>query len=144
MLITLSDTLTPAICDDYDVNIIPFSPLSTSGTAVNTYTALSGFPASDEGISSALPIGFNFNFYCNNYTDFYIHTNGFITFTNITGTPGLLTGASLPSTFTPNNLIALSWEDLDVGNGGTVQYYVTGTAPNRKLVVSFTSIHVPG
>ncbi len=140
LLITLSDTLTPAICDDYDVNIIPFSPLSTSGTAVNTYTALSGFPASDEGISSALPIGFNFNFYCNNYTDFYIHTNGFITFTNITGTPGLLTGASLPSTFTPNNLIALSWEDLDVGNGGTVQYYVTGTAPNRKLVVSFTSI----
>ena len=141
LLVNLSDTLTPSICDDYDVNIIPFSPVAASGLiAVSNYTALSSFPASDEGISAGLPVGFNFEFYCNNYNTFYIHTNGFITFSNLTGTPGLLTGSSLPIGALPNNLIALSWEDLDVGNGGSVNYALIGNAPNRQLIVNFNNI----
>ncbi|MCH2021910.1 MAG: gliding motility-associated C-terminal domain-containing protein [Saprospiraceae bacterium] len=140
LIVNLTDTLTPALCDDYNVSTIPFNPLSTTGTLVNNFTALSFFSSTDEGISAALPIGFNFNFYCNNYSNFYIHTNGFITFDNITGTPGLLTGSTIPDANIPNNLIALSWEDLDVANGGNIQYYVQGVSPNRKLVVSFTSI----
>ena len=141
LLVNLTDTLTPSICDDYEVNIIPFSPItSSSTTAVTNFTALSVFPASDEGLSTALPLGFNFEFYCNNYNTFYIHTNGFITFSNIASSAGLLTGASLPTGAVPNNLIALSWEDLDVGNGGNVNYALVGTAPNRQLLVNFNSI----
>jgi gliding motility-associated-like protein len=140
LLVNLSDTLTPAICDDYDVEIIPFAPLATTGTAVTNFVATSTFSASDEGISAALPVGFDFNFYCTNFDTFYIHTNGFITFSPIGSGAGLLSGATLPSAFDPNNLIALGWEDLDISNGGTINYYITGTTPNRQLVVNFNAI----
>lgn len=141
LLVTLSDTLTPAICDDYNVDIIPFAPLATTGgTAVTNFIATSTFTASDEGVSAALPVGFDFNFYCTDFDSFYIHTNGFITFNPIGSAAGLLSGATLPSAFDPNNIIALGWEDLDVSNGGTINYYITGTAPNRQLVVNFNAI----
>ncbi|WP_052594370.1 T9SS type B sorting domain-containing protein [Aureispira sp. CCB-QB1] len=141
LLVTLSDTLTPALCDDYDVSIIPFAPLTTTGgTAVSNFTATSTFGATDEGISAALPIGFDFDFYCNSFNTFYIHTNGFITFNALGPNAGFLPGATLPAAGDPENIIALSWEDLDVGNGGSINYYVVGTAPNRQLVVNFNGI----
>jgi gliding motility-associated-like protein len=142
LLVNLSDTLTPAICDDYDVAIIPFAPLTTTGgTAVTTFTALSTFGASDEGVSAALPIGFDFDFYCNSFNTFYVHTNGFITFNPLAAGVGLLTGASLPTAGAPENVIALGWADLDAGNGsGNINYYVIGTAPNRQLVVNFNNV----
>jgi hypothetical protein len=52
----------------------------------------------------------------------------------------LLRGQALPSTATPNNLIALYWVDLNTGGGGTITYGVTGTAPNRTLVVSYNGV----
>ena len=55
LMVTMSDTLTPAICDDYDVTIIPHNPFPIGGgTTVTSYTALSIFSAEDEGISAAL------------------------------------------------------------------------------------------
>lgn len=141
LLVNLSDTLTPAICDDYNVDIIPFAPLATTGgTAVTTFTAISTFGADDEGISAALPVGFDFDFYCNSFNTFYIHTNGFITFNALGAGAGFLPGATLPSAGDPENIIALGWEDLDVSNGGSINYYVIGTAPNRQLVVNFNAI----
>jgi gliding motility-associated-like protein len=143
LLVNLSDTLTPAVCDDYDVAIIPFAPLATTGTAVTAFTATSIFTAADEGVSAALPVGFDFNFYCNSFDTFYIHTNGFISFDPISATAGLLTGATLPSAFDPNNIIALGWGDLDLSTGnGSVNYYITGTTPNRQLVVNFNQVQV--
>lgn len=140
LVAVLSDTINPSICDDYDVTTIPFAPLSGTAIGVSSFTATSSFGASDEGISAALPIGFNFNFYCNSYTNFYIHTNGFITFDNIPAASGLLTGVPIPTAGLPENLIALGWEDLDVSNGGSVDYFTTGTFPNRQLVVNFNAI----
>ena len=143
LLVTLSDTLTPAICDDYNVDIIPFAPLATTGTAVTNFTATSIFGPLDEGVSSALPVGFDFDFYCTSFDTFYINTNGFITFNPISPTAGLLSGATLPSAFDPNNIIALGWGDLDLSTGnGSVNYYIAGTTPNRQLVVNFNQVQV--
>jgi gliding motility-associated-like protein len=142
LLVNLSDTLTPAVCNDYNVDIIPFAPLATTGgTAVTAFTATDVFfTASDEGVSAALPIGFDFNFYCNDFNTFYISTNGFITFDALSPTSGFLSGATLPAAGAPDNVIALGWEDLDLANGGTINYYVVGAAPNRQLVVNFNAI----
>ncbi|CAA6823376.1 MAG: internalin, putative [uncultured Aureispira sp.] len=141
LLVSLSDTLTPAVCDDYDVAIIPFAPLATTGgTAVTAFAATSIFSATDEGVSAALPVGFDFNFYCTNFDSFYIHTNGFITFNGLGPNSGFMPGATLPAAGDPNNIIALGWEDLDISNGGSINYYIVGTAPNRQLVVNFNGI----
>ncbi len=120
----------PPICDEYTVTSIPFAPLQGAGTAV---------PLGDDQVSSALPIGFPFEFFCNSYTDFYISSNGFITFNGGSGS-GCCTGDVIPDPFDPNNIIALAWEDLDADNYGTIEYFTTGTAPNRILVVNFIGI----
>ena len=60
----------------------------------------------DDQVSGALPIGFTFNFYGSNYTDFYISSNGFVTFTGGQDS-GCCSGGLLPTSNDENNLIAL-------------------------------------
>ncbi|HEX8528484.1 MAG TPA: hypothetical protein VF646_00610, partial [Cytophagales bacterium] len=90
-------------------------------------------------ITSALNIGFPFRFYCNTYNTFYISSSGFLTFdaANTGGTPQSIT------TSTRNNLVALAWADLDPTQG-TISYFTTGTAPNRRLVVTLQDVPLNG
>jgi gliding motility-associated-like protein len=128
----LSDTLnfTNACLPSYTLTSIPFAPQAGAGTSVTL---------ADEQMSTALPIGFPFRFFCNNYNNFYISSNGFITFN--AGQQPSSANVAIPNTAQPNNLIALAWDDLNPSAGtGSVQYFVTGTAPNRRLVVSFSNV----
>lgn len=120
----------PPDCNSYDTEAIPFAPVPGAGT---------GVVLGDDQVTAALPIGFSFEFFCNVYTNFYISSNGFITF-NPGAANGCCSGQSLPNALTPDNLVALGWEDLNPSQGGTIEYFTTGTAPNRKLVVNFTNI----
>ncbi len=118
----------------YTLTSIPYAPLSGTGTTVSL---------SDDQVSSALSIGFNFNFYGNIYSTFYISSNGFISFGPSAN--GCCAGQLLPGTSTPNNLIALGWNDLNPGvNASNINYFTTGISPNQKLVVSYTTNHYGG
>lgn len=120
--------------EGYSNGSVAYSPIPIAAG-----TTVSGL--SDDNVVGALPIGFTFNFFGTDYTNFYIGSNGFITFSS--GMPsGCCSGQNLPNGSNPNNLIAYSWEDLDPGNGGAptknwVRYETQGTAPNRILVVDF-------
>lgn len=113
-----------------------FNPDTTAGgTSVNL---------GDDQVSGDLPIGFTFRFFENNYTQFRISSNGFITFGNTTNN-GCCSGDFIPDTWDPNNLIAFAWEDLDPFGVGSINYQTVGTAPNRKLIMNFVDIpHWPG
>ena len=125
---------------DVVVNLLPggmvvdqngtFSPIAISGTQVSL---------SDDDLSGSLPIGFAFNFYNDDYTEFYISSNGFITFLN-EGDNGCCSGDVLPSPGSPSNLIAFAWEDLNPSSGGTISYETVGTSPDRILVVEFNDV----
>ncbi|MDY8134877.1 T9SS type A sorting domain-containing protein [Aquimarina sp. 2201CG5-10] len=93
----------------------------------------------DDEVSIALPIGFEFGFYGNIYNDFYISSNGFITFT-ANSDDGCCEGQVLPDTTEPNNLIAFDWDDYDPNEGGTIRYETIGTAPNRILIIDFDNV----
>ncbi|MFT6503038.1 MAG: hypothetical protein ACJASQ_003170 [Crocinitomicaceae bacterium] len=93
-------------------------------------------------LSSAIPIGFNFDFYCNSYTDAFISSNGFITFDAASG-PGTGINQTPPDLATPNNFIASGWTALDP-TGGTIEYFTTGTAPNRRFVVRYSNVVIVG
>ena len=112
-----------------DTNIT-FSTVAGSGTTVSMF---------DDDVRGAFSIGFTFNFFGIAYTNFYISSNGFITFNNDFDN-GCCSGDFLPTTFTPNNVIAFAWEDLYPPGGGTIDYFTTGTAPNRQLIVNFNGI----
>lgn len=112
-------------------------PMPTVTTGPETPTAVT--LGDDEVTLSALPIGFNFKFYCTNYNTFYISSNGFITF-SAGQSNGCCSGQALPTTTSPNNLITLTWEDFYPPGGGTITFATVGTAPNRKLLVNFNNI----
>jgi hypothetical protein len=97
---------------------------------------------SDDAISPVQNIGFSFCYFGNTYTQFYIGSNGWVGFT--AGQSTAFTSASIPSTAAnvPKNCIMSPWQDWHPGTGGNgpyIRYQVLGTAPNRRLVVSWNN-----
>lgn len=113
--------------------------VDTTGTyAPDSSTTPIYVTLADDEVTPALPIGFEFTFFGLPYNEFYISANGFISFQN--DGSGCCTGETLPDNTTPNNLIALGWEDLDPTEGGEINYYTTGSAPFRILVVTYIDV----
>ncbi len=115
----------------YLVENIPFSPLPNAGTQVFL---------GDDQVSGALPIGFSFCFFGNTYTNFYIGSNGWISFSP--GQPTTFTSATIPNVggTVPKNCVMGPWQDWHPGVGGQIRYQTQGTAPCRKLVVTFNVV----
>ena len=150
-----ASVITQLICD-YDISLAEVvgsggTPLSgyftdTNSANFNPDTSQTGtlVTLGDDATTGALPIEFEFEYFGNIYDEFYIGSNGYVSFgqgyTNL--------GAQLiPNTATPNNAIGLSWADMDPNSGvdGEISYYTIGTAPNRTLIVNFDDVpHYPG
>jgi hypothetical protein len=117
-----------------------------------TFNATSGFDAIDEGRTAALDLPFSFTFYGTSHTKYWITTNGQLGFGNTLGgslfgevsCPLPSAGFSTPIVFVySTDLITRVQPDHPRGpvdpndpNFG-VCYATTGTAPNRKLVVTW-------
>lgn len=116
--------------DPYDVSY----PTYSTATAYNVGTAI---PSSDDVTHGPFNIGFTFNFFGNNYTQFYVGSNGWIGFS--AGQTTGYTAAYIPNAGSPRNVIMADWEDLFPGSAN-IFYSTIGTAPNRKLVVNFNAV----
>ncbi|MFN4123365.1 MAG: hypothetical protein ACK4GL_08690 [Flavobacteriales bacterium] len=116
----------------YLFDTIPFQMESTTGTSVNL---------GDDDNTPAINIGFNFNFWGTVYQNFHIHSNGYISFNS--GTPNNYTSSPLPNNhFSPYPVIFAAHTDLKPtpsANSG-IRYQTIGTAPFRKLVVSWENV----
>ncbi len=89
--------------------------------------------------SGAVAIGFNFDYFGNTFSNLYVSNNGFVTFAPVANGNDFTT-ASIPNAGVDNNMIAFAWTDLDPDAGGSIDYFVSGVAPNRKFVLSFTDV----
>jgi hypothetical protein len=116
----------------YTAQNIPFNlrDVSTSGTQVSL---------KDDEVSDAIPLGFSFNFYGKDYTEVFISSNGFLTFTEDTD-PGCCQRLPLPTEDDINNLIAGFWHDLNPRGGGEIRYETLGTEGNKEFVVGFYDV----
>lgn len=85
----------------------------------------------------AFPIGFNFDFFGNTYSDFYVTSNGLLMFG--TGS-SQYSNNSIPTSSGANNYIAPFWDDIVVHATGDIMYQTVGTAPNRKLIVQYNNM----
>lgn len=100
------------------------------------YGGGTAIPGCDDCVRGPYNIGFNFNYFGNNYSQFYVGSNGWIGFS-----PGQTSGyvaQFIPNGGAPKNAILADWEDLFPSSQMT--YYVTGNSPDRKLVVNFNSV----
>ena len=97
---------------------------------------------SDDVCTSSYPIGFTFKYYGNNYTNFVISSNGYITFN--TSAAGAFSawsiGSGIPTNINVENSIMGVYADLYFPSGGNMSYGVAGVAPFRKLVVEFCDV----
>lgn len=109
--------------------------VSTSGTWDPVYFDPIYVPLENNQLSAALPIGFTFPFFGNSYTQFYVSSNGFITFSAGAGSGA--TPQTIPTAANPNNLIALCWGTI-VPEYLDISYETLGSFPNRSLHVNFT------
>ncbi len=107
----------------YTLAPIAHAPVSGTGIAG---------PAGDDVTSASITLPFTFNFYGAPYTNVFISTNGYIML-GTNGGAGCCSGQVFPSATTPNNVIALGWEDFNTGSGGNIDYFSL-TAPNRFVV----------
>lgn len=82
-------------------------------------------------------IGFSFIFYGTSYTQFYVSTNGLVSFET-----GSVSNAetNIPSVVLPDNFIAGFWDDLKIDGFGSISYASIGASPNRKLIVQFRNM----
>lgn len=113
--------------------------------STETYTQVVGTNSTatgDDGIHGPISIGFNFVFDQVTYTQFSINTNGWIKLGGVAiGGSGWVN--SLSNTATHRPLIAPFWDDNNRGTG-SIQYLVSGTAPNRVLEVGWHNINIGG
>lgn len=123
---------------------IPYVPsLPCEGGGV----AAPGSIALDDIHSTVIPIGFDFCFFGNTYTQCVLSANGYLSFNTV------LAGAFSPWAFTTGipggavpevrNSILGPYQDIDPSVGFTptyVTYQTIGTAPWRAFVVKYTNI----
>jgi len=94
------------------------------------------FGDADDDVTPVLALPFAFDFYGVPVTQYWVTTNGYLGFggsTNLT-----TNGNCLPSPFAPRPGIYADLDDLISTNGLCTA--VTGTAPNRKLVITWPNM----
>ena len=129
---------------NYGVANIPYVAQTNSGTQITQFFA-DGIVNNDDGVSNAIPLPFNFCFFGQTYNQFWVGSNGWISFSPPPPFPvnwANYTSASIPTAApnVPKNCIMGPWQDWYPGFGGQVRYQVSGVAPCRKLTVSWIGV----
>jgi hypothetical protein len=99
-------------------------------TGVGTQIPMTG----DDSHVGPLPIGFDFPFYGNTFSEFYISCNGFVSFDPIT--LSYYTNQPLPNSGAPANMLAPWWDDLNFGTVESAYYHYDGD----RLIVEFYEV----
>ncbi len=141
VLLTFLVFVTPALVRAqtyFPPTAIPYAAWPMTGTSLTgTFT-----PGADDGVSGPYPIGFPFRFFGNTYTQAWIGSNGWVSFS--AGQPSTYTSAQIPSTAAtvPRNCIMGPWQDWwsNLDGFGVIRYQTQGTAPNRRFVVSYVDL----
>lgn len=94
----------------------------------------------DDTVSTSQVLPFAFPFYGSNRTTVVVSSNGMIGFGDTTSLEESF-NRSLPSTsFPPHDMLAVLWDDLNPSAAGSVSIGSSGTAPNRKAIISWVEV----
>jgi len=126
---------TPNQTTNYSASPIAYSNQTNTGTQLFM---------TDDSQQGPFNIGFTFCFFGQTYTQFYVGSNGWISFSP--GQPTTFTTQTIPTAnpLVPRNCIMGPWQDWHPGIGGQIRYQTSGVAPCRKLTVSWTNMPMFG
>ncbi|MCF8372327.1 MAG: gliding motility-associated C-terminal domain-containing protein [Bacteroidales bacterium] len=123
----------------YTFNQIPHNPLPLIGTSVAS-------PLVDDHYWGPFPIGFEFCFFGQTYTQFYAGANGWISFqplSSLTYDPWVTQAIPNPDPSRPRACVMAPYRDWYPGTGavGDIKYATVGNQPgNKKLIVSWIDV----
>ncbi|MGE5313103.1 MAG: beta strand repeat-containing protein, partial [Acidobacteriota bacterium] len=117
-----------------------FSRSGFAPTDISTGSTQLIGPNADDAASAVTDIGFTFWFAGTPYTQFSVNENGLLKLGS-TAIAGNDASNSMASSVTLPK-IAPYWDDLATGTNGKVVYKLTGTAPNRVLIINW-NVTVP-
>jgi gliding motility-associated-like protein len=122
---------TPNQTTNYSVAPIPYVNQTNTGNQLFM---------TDDSQQGPFNIGFTFCFFGQTYTQFWVGSNGWISFSP--GQPTTFTTQTIPTAnfLVPKNCIMGPWQDWHPGIGGQIRYQTVGVAPCRKLIVSWTNM----
>lgn len=92
----------------------------------------------DNTCSTVQAMPFTFNFYGTNYSNLYVSSNGILSFSSAGMTN--YSNYTIPYMYSPNAGIYPYWDNLNAAAGGNVRIGTIGSAPNRKLVISWVGV----
>ena len=97
----------------------------------------------DDGVSAAIPLPFNFTYFGNTYTQTWICTNGWISFTNPSALSAgtLATPVIIPSAGGIENYIAGLFLDYDVTPATYPDAHIYYGTTGGKFVITFDHVH---
>ena len=109
-------------------------------TLTATYGLIgTGVTLSEDGVEGPYPIGFEFSFFGQKYTQFWIGANGWISFLPNPNSAGIREAFAVPSPadFHPKAAILGPFQDLNPLQAGSpyIFYQTVGNQPTRQLVV---------
>ncbi|HXC64172.1 MAG TPA: hypothetical protein VNZ67_07425, partial [bacterium] len=120
----------------YQAAAVPqsWTDISGSGTAIPN-ASFAGGP--DDG-SVQVNLPFNFKFYGSIFTKTYLRPNGYVQFSN---PDSVFDPFTCPlNSLGQKGIVAAFWMDLDLTNSGVVYTQVTGSTPNRVMVIQYTDV----
>lgn len=131
-----SDTMTRIVrvVSNYEFRPEPYSWVApTSSMPRHTLT--------DNGVTAAQSLPFEFEFYGEKRSAVFISANGVIGFSS--QGLGNRDNVAMPNPASPNAVIAPLWDDLNPSVSGFVTSGTVGTAPNRRFVVTWDNVPRP-
>jgi hypothetical protein len=105
--------------------------IAAVGTPITTWTG------TDDDGRAIVPLPFPFPFYGTGYNQLKIVTNGWVSL-DVASTNNTYSNTAIPTAAEPNLSLYPWWDDLDLGDGGSVHYY--DDAANARFIVQFTNV----
>ncbi|MCR9065082.1 MAG: hypothetical protein NXI00_14015 [Cytophagales bacterium] len=120
------------------LNLLQGTPQTITGLSHNTYLGGGYFGSNYKG---PFEIGFGFVFFGKTKSQFFISSNGYISFDQGYSASNLGPIPSPAGYSYPKNWIAFAASSLAPGlAGSTINYFTYGTSPNRVLVINFLEV----
>ena len=107
-----------------------FSWIDISGSGTDLISTIT-----NEQTKGPYNIGFPFSFFGNTYTQFYINSNGFVTFGNTVGQTNF--PQNIPGDYVPDNLIAGYWMNLNPENTNVTGKHIYYGMSGGNMVITF-------
>lgn len=133
---TYSCAGSPSVCTTATYSIAPTSAMCVDVSAGAPVAGVT----TDNSVSTLIALPFAFSYFGRAMTHYSVSSNGFVQlWASATGSPSTASSnTAMPSTSTPNGVVAPFWDDLRPNAGANVTAVVTGSAGSQRLVLQWT------